>query len=81
MVAEEQERPGAYPLALVAGVSAFTLLPPAYAQVAAAADSEQPETKAADVPEVEEIIVTGSRVIRNGNDSPSPVTVVRPTTF
>ncbi len=50
---------------LLAGASMLILAPAAFAQSAPA--------KAADV---EEIIVTGSRVIQNGNNMPTPVTVV-----
>lgn len=48
---------------LVAGVNALALGSIAYGQTAAA-------------PELEEIIVTGSRIVQNGNNMPTPVTVV-----
>ncbi len=47
---------------LMSGVSAFALADMAYAQAPAQ--------------ELEEIIVTGSRIVQNGNNMPTPVTVV-----
>jgi iron complex outermembrane receptor protein len=50
-------------ITMLGGVSALSL--------AAGAHAQAPEAAA-----VEEIVVTGSRVIQNGNNSPTPVTVV-----
>src|SRR4051812_14653138 len=50
---------------LVAG--ALTAVQPAHAQSA---------TETAQAPAVEEIVVTGSRVVRNGYEAPTPLTVV-----
>ena len=49
---------------LLAGVSALVLASTAHAQTGAKATS------------VDEVVVTGSRVITNGNDSPTPLTIV-----
>ena len=54
---------------LLAGASVF-----AYGQVASA-QAAKTTTAAAEVT-VEDVVVTGSRVIQNGNNSPNPVTVV-----
>jgi outer membrane receptor protein involved in Fe transport len=51
---------------LFAGVSALAVAAPALAQDAAAAPAADAEA----------IVVTGSRVIQNGNNSPTPLTVV-----
>jgi outer membrane receptor protein involved in Fe transport len=56
--------------ALLAGSSAFVLSSAALAQATARAAGSAPES------ELTEVVVTGSRVIANGNDSPTPVTVV-----
>ncbi len=53
---------------LLAGASLIVMATPAQAQQAA--------PQAADAPKDAEIIVTGSRVVKNGNASPSPVTVL-----
>src|SRR5579871_6760836 len=53
---------------LLAGAS--TLAFPAFAQAQAAAGGQNPTAS--------EVVVTGSRVIQNGNNSPTPVTVVTP---
>jgi outer membrane receptor protein involved in Fe transport len=58
-------------LALLAGVS-LTAVGTAYAQ-APATDAAAPAPQA-----VNEVVVTGSRVIKNGNNSPTPVTVISP---
>src|SRR5690349_13985956 len=50
-----------YCVAMLCGVSTFALGSAAFAQQAA---------------QVEEVIVTGSRVVANGNQAPTPVTVV-----
>jgi iron complex outermembrane receptor protein len=42
----------------------------------ASAQTPAARTSAAPADEVQEVTVTGSRVIRNGNDSPTPVTVI-----
>ena len=52
---------------LLAGVSASIMAGAAYAQ--AAADEAKGEA-------LEEVVVTGSRVIQNGNNMPTPVTIV-----
>ncbi|MDF7775310.1 TonB-dependent receptor [Sphingomonas sp. AOB5] len=57
---------------LLGGASMLGLASAAQAQDAPAADTEQ-----ADTPAEPELVVTGSRVIKNGNNSPSPVTVVQ----
>jgi iron complex outermembrane receptor protein len=60
-------------LALLAGVGLAALGSAAFAQTPPVAqDAAQPDGPAA----VEDIVVTGSRVIKNGDASPSPVTVV-----
>ncbi|MCX8475948.1 MAG: TonB-dependent receptor [Sphingomonas sp.] len=58
---------------LLAGVSAAAIASPAFAQEAEPVQAEdaQASTQAAD-----EIVVTGSRTITNGNNSPTPVTVI-----
>ena len=58
-------------MALLTAVSAV-LFGVANAQTPAAANRSQ----AAAADELQEVVVTGSRVITNGNDSPTPVTVV-----
>ena len=55
--------------ALLCGVSALVLCTPAMAQSADQPAAEEPSSSGA-------ITVTGSRVIKNGDNSPSPVTVV-----
>ncbi len=55
-------------LALLAGASVAALATAAFAQ---SAPSQETETAT-----VDEILVTGSRVIKNGDASPSPVTVI-----
>ena len=50
------------PAMLLVGTSALAFAFTAHAQTSAL--------------ELEEVVVTGSRVITNGNDSPTPVTVV-----
>ena len=57
--------------ALLAGASIFAF------SSAAAAQTTVPKTpSAADATQVGEVVITGSRVIKNGNASPTPVTVV-----
>ena len=51
---------------MMSGVSLLSLACAAQAQTAPAADGSA----------VEEVVVTGSRVVQNGNNSPTPVTVV-----
>jgi iron complex outermembrane receptor protein len=51
---------------LLAGVSALAFGPLAYAQAAAGAEPQA----------LDEVVITGSRVIQNGNAMPTPVTVV-----
>ena len=46
------------------------------ASVLSMAAVAQAQAPAADANAVEEVVVTGSRVIQNGNNSPTPVTVV-----
>jgi len=58
---------------LLCGVSAVILPATAFAQTAS------PAPAAADAPSGEDIIVTGSRTVQNGNNSPTPVTVVNVT--
>src|SRR5581483_626664 len=54
----------------VALLTALSLAPqPAHAQAA-------PQAQAAQAPNVEEIVVTGSRIVRNGYEAPTPLTVV-----
>lgn len=60
---------------LFCAVSFFALAMPAQAQQADQANTNAAASKRAE-PTDAEIIVTGSRVIRNGNNSPAPVTVV-----
>jgi len=57
---------------LIASVSLVSLSAPAFAQEA----QPKPEVAKPDRPSAEEIIVTGSRVVKNGDSSPTPVTVV-----
>lgn len=59
---------------LMCGVSTVSLATPALAQQAAP-EPAAPAAAPAEDP-AHDIIVTGSRVIKNGNNSPSPVTVV-----
>lgn len=60
-------------LALLAGVGLTALGSAAFAQTAPAPQNPVPADDASDVGDV---VVTGSRVIKNGDASPSPVTVV-----
>ena len=62
--------------ALLAAVSALAFPCLAPAQTATSSATAAPEAATAE--SLNEIVVTGSRVITNGNDSPNPVTVVRP---
>ncbi len=63
--------------ALLAGASLIALGTQAFAQTTTPAPTAAPKDGAAEnAATVEEIIVTGSRVIKNGDASPSPVTVV-----
>lgn len=66
-----------YKSLLLAAVSSAALLfsQPARAQSAAAAGPAQPAAAASDNG-ADDIIVTGSRVIKNGNAAPSPLTVL-----
>jgi outer membrane receptor protein involved in Fe transport len=62
---------------LASGCSVIALASPAFAQATnPAAPQAGSVVSAADENMAEELIVTGSRVIRNGNDSPTPLTVV-----
>ncbi|MCP3729865.1 TonB-dependent receptor [Sphingomonas sp. MG17] len=66
-------------LVLLAGVSLLSLGNVAHAQETAAAAQPEAQADTGDAP-VEgdrDIVVTGSRVISNGNSSPSPVTVIQ----
>lgn len=54
-----------------AAISLVSIAAPVTAQ-----DAEQDEQEQQDEAQSEEIVVTGSRVITNGNNSPTPVTVV-----
>ena len=65
-------------LCLLAGVSMLSLGTGAHAQEGAQDSAQTPSDKATTSDALTEaIIVTGSRVIKNGNNSPSPVTVVQ----
>jgi outer membrane receptor protein involved in Fe transport len=59
-----------HPVSVLLGTGALTL-----ATWASAAQAPNPQPAAA-ADELSEVVVTGSRVITNGNDSPTPVTVV-----
>lgn len=59
-------------LLTAASAAALALVVPTVSQ----AQTEPPATTAAPAEEIEDVIVTGSRVIRNGNDAPTPITVV-----
>jgi outer membrane receptor protein involved in Fe transport len=59
-------------LVLLAGVGAIAIAGPAFAQDAEAGP-QSPEA-AAEAP-VQDIVVTGSRIVTNGNSQPTPVTV------
>jgi iron complex outermembrane receptor protein len=62
--------------AVLAAVGAWSLA--AHAQTVSPADagsSAQPASSRADL---SEIVITGSRIITNGNDAPTPVTVISP---
>ena len=67
---------------LVCGVGSLAIAAPASAQnetAASAQPTQSASTSAAQAPQpaaVASVVVTGSRVIRNGDSSPSPVTVV-----
>jgi outer membrane receptor protein involved in Fe transport len=61
---------------LMCGASAAAFSVPAFAQTAPAAAPDDQASTAADSAPAPEIVVTGSRTIKNGNASPSPVTVV-----
>lgn len=61
---------------LLAGGSVLALAPIAYAQDAPAQDTETEQAGQDDGAGETTLVVTGSRVIKNGNNSPSPVTVV-----
>jgi outer membrane receptor protein involved in Fe transport len=60
---------------LVCGVSALTIAVPAAAQSESADTAAPKDAPAADA-KMTSVIVTGSRVIKNGDSSPSPVTVM-----
>jgi outer membrane receptor protein involved in Fe transport len=65
--------------AAFAGVSVLALASSANAQATAIAPSQAPsgaQTGDASATQGADVVVTGSRVIRNGNNSPTPVTVV-----
>ena len=55
-------------LSLYCGISLFSVVTPAFAQ-------EAPD-QSADKATSQEIVVTGSRIVRNGDQQPTPVTVV-----
>lgn len=65
---------------LLAGASALAIASSALAfapaQDAAAATDQEPAQEDPNSTQVEDVVVTGSRIIRNGNNSPTPVTVV-----
>lgn len=71
----EDDLSGKFLCALLAGASTLILSSPALSQTAPDANAT---TQAEDTPPPTEgqIIVTGSRVIKNGDNSPSPVTVI-----
>jgi iron complex outermembrane receptor protein len=58
-------------LSVVTALSALALATVANAQTAASDQTASEQT-------LTEVVVTGSRVIKNGNDSPTPVTVISP---
>ena len=58
---------------LLVSVSGFALVVFGYAPIAYAQTGAQ---QAAQVPVVEEVVVTGSRIVRDGYEAPTPVTVV-----
>jgi outer membrane receptor protein involved in Fe transport len=65
---------------LLATVSAAALTSPAFAQTSPSAAATSAETKpasdeASDAPAAADIVVTGSRVITNGNAAPTPLTI------
>ncbi|TNE67800.1 MAG: TonB-dependent receptor [Alphaproteobacteria bacterium] len=61
--------------ALMMSVSSLALAGTVHAQ--AAEGQASAKTASAAITEIEEVEVTGSRVVRDGNSSPSPVTVIR----
>ncbi|WP_395337473.1 TonB-dependent receptor [Novosphingobium sp. BL-8H] len=63
--------------ALLCGASLLHAMP-ALAQDAAAASAQEEPADAEPAVPAQDIIVTGSRAIRNGDSMPSPVTVVQP---
>ena len=66
-------------VALLSGCAFAGIIVPAHAQTAATATTEsQPVEDAAD-PSTRDIVVTGTRVVRDGYNQPTPVTVA-PTT-
>lgn len=65
-------------VALLSGCAFAGIVAPAHAQSAAAAASATPAADAA-APSAQDIIVTGTRVVRDGYNQPTPVTVA-PTT-
>src|SRR6185295_4284819 len=60
-------------LHLTAGASMIALLASMPLETAIAADAAAQQAQA---PAVEEIVVTGSRIVRDGYEAPTPVTVV-----
>jgi outer membrane receptor protein involved in Fe transport len=65
-------KPNLFVAALLSGVGAIAITAPAAAQSASETSAAPANANA-----VKDIIVTGSRVITNGNNSPTPVTVVQ----
>ncbi len=62
--------------AVLAAVGAFALA--AHAQTALLADTGGSPQPASSRTELSEIVVTGSRIITNGNDAPTPLMVINP---
>ncbi|AUN32644.1 TonB-dependent receptor plug domain-containing protein [Niveispirillum cyanobacteriorum] len=61
---------------LLLGASALCLSHPALAQIASSNAGEAGKTSGDDTLVLEEIVVTGSRVIRDGSASPTPLTTI-----
>src|SRR3546814_19808221 len=66
-------------VALLSGCAFAGIIVPAHAQTAATATAEAQSAEDAGAPSAQDIIVTGTRVVRDGYNQPTPVTVAPPT--
>src|SRR4051812_1310940 len=61
---------------LLAAVLPISLVSAQEAGSAGSPRAQEPATSRAADPSLQEVVVTGSRIVRNGDESPSPVTVL-----